>query len=78
MLSTINRRRKLSNCSPCALLEVKHAFNSATGPSLILLVSNLNDVLHEKDDQEGDVVATFSILFVAGVIGSYLVFCLYD
>jgi hypothetical protein len=64
MLSTMSRRRKSSNCSPRALLEVKNAFNSVTGPSLILLVSNLNHALDEKDDQEGDVAATFSILFV--------------
>jgi hypothetical protein len=47
----------LSNCSPHALLEVKNAFNSTTGPSLISLVSNLNHTLHKKDDQEGDAVA---------------------
>jgi hypothetical protein len=75
MLLTMSRRRKLSNCSPPALLEVKNVFNSVTGPSLILLVSNLNHALHEKDDQEGNVAAAFSTLFVAGVIGSYLVFC---
>jgi hypothetical protein len=78
MLSTMSRRRKSSNCSPRALLEVKNAFNSVTGPSLILLVSNLNHALDEKDDQEGNVAAAFSILFVAGVIGSYLVFCSHD
>jgi hypothetical protein len=79
MLSTMSRRRKSSNCSPHALLEVKNAFNSVTGPSLIFLVSNLNHALDEIDDQEGNAVAAFSILFVAGVIGSYpLVFHLYD
>jgi hypothetical protein len=57
MLSTMSRRRKLSNCSPGALLEVKNAFNSPTGPSLILLVSNLNHAPHEKDNQEGDLAA---------------------
>jgi hypothetical protein len=56
MLSTMSRHCKSSNCSPRALLEVKNAFNSVTGPSLIsLLVSNLHHALHEKDDQEGDV-----------------------
>jgi hypothetical protein len=79
MLLTMSRRRKSSNCSPHALLEVKDAFNGATGPFLILLVSNLKHALHEKDDQEDDAVATFSILFVAGVIGSHLVFhCMID
>jgi hypothetical protein len=57
-------------------VEVKNAFNGITGLSLILLVSNLNHALHEKDDQEGNVAATFSILFDAGVIGSHLVFVL--
>jgi hypothetical protein len=42
MLSTMSRRRKSSNCSPRALLEVKNAFNNVTGPSLILLASNLS------------------------------------
>jgi hypothetical protein len=75
MLSTMSRHRKLSNCSPRALLEVINAFNSATGHSLILLLNNLNHALHEKDDQEGDAAAAFSTLFVAGVIGSCLAFC---
>jgi hypothetical protein len=48
MLSTMSRRRKLSNCSPRALLEVKNMFNDVTGPSLILLVSNLNHALDKK------------------------------
>jgi hypothetical protein len=42
------------------------------------MISNLNHPLDEKDDQEGDAAATFSTLFVAGVIGSHLVFCLCD
>jgi hypothetical protein len=33
LLLTMSRCRKLSNCSPRALLEVKNAFNGATGPS---------------------------------------------
>jgi hypothetical protein len=57
MLSTMSRRRKSSNCSTLALLEVKHVFKSTTGPSLISLVSNLNHALNEKDDQEGDAAA---------------------
>jgi hypothetical protein len=53
----MSRRRKSSNCSPRALLEVKNVFNSTTGPSLISSVINLNYVIHGKDDQEGDVEA---------------------
>ena len=67
----MSRRRKSSKLSPRALLEVKNAFNDVTGPSLILLVSNLNHALDEKDDQEGDAAAAFSTLFVDGVIGSH-------
>jgi hypothetical protein len=57
MLSTMSRRSKSSNCSSHALLEVKNVFNSATGPSLISLVSNLNHALNERDDQEGNAAA---------------------
>jgi hypothetical protein len=51
------RCRKLCNCSPPVLLQVKNALNGTTGPSLILLVSILNCAFHEKDDQEGDAAA---------------------